>query len=156
MKNTKLKAITLALLASAFMLAACAPVKNADPSPSPKLWTEVPTGATSEAPTAAPTDVPTENPVETSCQFGYIIIDHMLHTRFYSHYRNNFCDFMPRKTLDIGSPCGRLLPGKTKKPLVVKLFCPVCWQPYGDRNLCQEFRGIKKHPVFAGSLRFWE
>lgn len=64
MKNTKLKAITLALLASAFMLAACAPVKNADPSPSPKLWTEVPTGAPSEEPTLAPTEAPTEVPTE--------------------------------------------------------------------------------------------
>ena len=68
MKNTKLKAITLALLASAFMLAACAPVKNADPSPSPKLWTEVPTGAPSEEPTIAPTEAPTEVPTEAPTQ----------------------------------------------------------------------------------------
>ena len=62
MKNTKLKAITLALLASAFMLAACAPAHNADPSPSPKLWTEAPTGAPSEEPTVEPTQQPTETP----------------------------------------------------------------------------------------------
>ena len=76
------------------------------------------------------------------------------HHRLYSQNRNSFCGFMLRKTLDIGSPCGRLLARQNKKTLAVRLFCPICRKPHGDWNLYQEFRETKKHPAFADPLRF--